>query len=152
MIFYYFVWKILFDNVPNRRWSGELPRWAGAHQIWGPTWIFSKKRFTFSLGRGVGHVPGEHKPHFRHFQTHSFSENKKKRKSSKYKYIFGPKKVGGKSKIHAQIGHLPHIRHLPRRISGHLKQIVFIPQNNHVSFCVIFFHLSKIISETLYLV
>ena len=67
--------------------------WAGAHQIWGPNWIFAKNHFTFSLGRGVGHVPGEHKPDFRHFQTHSFSENQKIWKSSKYKYIFGPTEV-----------------------------------------------------------
>ena len=54
--------------------------------------------FTFSLGRGVGHVPGEHKHDFRYFQTHSFSENLKILKSTKYKYIFDLKKVDEKSK------------------------------------------------------
>ena len=65
----------------------------------GPTWVFAKKRFTFFLGRGVGHVPGAHKPHFRAFQTHSFSENQKINKSTKYKYIFGSTEVDEKYKI-----------------------------------------------------
>ena len=47
---------------------------------------------TFSLRRGVGHVPGEHKPFFRAFQTHSFSENQKFSKSIKYKYFYDSKK------------------------------------------------------------
>ena len=72
---------------------------GGADRSGGPNWIFAKNRFTFSLGRGVGHVPGEHKPFFRAFQTHSFSEHQTFWKSAKYKYIFGPTEVGGKPKI-----------------------------------------------------
>ena len=69
-----------------------LALWFRLHPIWGANLFFNGNCFTFSLGRGVGHVPGEHKPDFRAFQTHSFSEHPKKIKSIKYKYIFGRRK------------------------------------------------------------
>ena len=57
------------------------------------TWIFAETRFTFSLGRGVDHVPGHHKPQKWTIQTHSFSEHPKIFESTKYKYIFGSTEV-----------------------------------------------------------
>ena len=72
--------------------------WGGAHRPGGPIWIFAESRFTFSLGSGVDHVPGHHKPQKWTIQTHSFSEHPKIFESTKSKYIFGSMEVDEKSK------------------------------------------------------